>query len=295
MRPESMKLFAQLLETYLPEDSSAMDIMRSITGGSEVVRKLHKGVGIARLAHDQQYQEIEKISWSDIKDTRHGAWVLIKGDKAAGAIRAGSRGSYESVAFDPSTGQVETYSNDRGGNNIDFLKSKIGKLRAFYVGKDTGDLTKKKRDRLDRAAKPASGVVDKDVLVKRFRPLWLRAMTAAEADIKGMIATMIKNSAYEKARRKMDQAGQLLSAIEKLETGSLEDAPEFVNSAVNIAIMMAAAHHYPEKTGEIRKDYRSYRSQFSEGPEQLLKDISEGDTAKLGTILTFFKRSLVSG
>jgi len=295
MRAESMKLFAQLLETYLPEDSSAMDIMRSITGGPEVVRKLHKGVGIARLAHDQQYQEIEKISWSDIKDTRHGAWVLIKGDKAAGAIRADSRGSYESVAFDPATGQVETFQNDRGGNNIDFLKSKIGKLRAFYVGKDTGTLSQKKKKRAELGKKPESIAVTQGTIVKRFRPLWLRAMTAAEADIKGMIATMIKNSAYVKAQKKMGQAERLMSAIEKLETGSLEDAPEFVKEAVSIAIMMAASHHYPEKTGEIRKNYNTYSSQFSEGPQQLLKDISEGDTAKLGTILTFFKRSLVSG
>jgi hypothetical protein len=291
MRPESMKLFAQLLETYIPEDSSASGVIGSITGGSEVVRKLHKEMG---LAHDQQYQEIEKISWSVLKDSRNGAWVLIKGDKAAGAIKA-KGGGYQSVAFDPATGQIETFENDRGGNNIDFLKSKIGKLRAFYVGMDRGELSKKKKERAGRSAKPASGIVDKEVLVKRFRPLWLRSMTAAEADVKGMIATMIKNSAYNKAKRKMEQAEQLLSAIEKLETGSLEDTPEFVNSAVNVAIMMAAAHHYPEKTGEIRKDYRSYNAQFSEGPQQLLKDIAEGDTAKLGTILTFFKRSLVSG
>jgi hypothetical protein len=292
MRPESMKLFAQLLETYLPEDSSATGVLGSVTGGAEVVRKLHKDMG---LAHDQRYNEVTKISWSDLKDNRYGGWVLIRGDKAAGAIKADSSGSYESVAFDPSTGQVETYSNDRGGNNITFLQSKIGKLRAFYVGKDTGDLTKKKIDRRNRSEKPAAGVVNNDVLVKRFRPLWLKAMTAAEADIKGMIAIMIKNSSYEKARRRMDQAAQLLSAIEKLETGSLEETPSFIKEAVNVAIIMTAVHYYPEKTGEIQKDYKSYHSQFDEGPRQLLKDISEGDTAKLGTILTFFKRSLVSG
>jgi hypothetical protein len=289
MRPESMKLFAQLLETYLPEDSSASGVIGSMTGGLEVVRKLHKEMG---LAHDQQYQEIEKISWSVLKDSRNGAWVLIKGDKAAGAIKAVG-GGYQSVAFDPVSGAVETYSNDRGGNNIDFLKSKIGRLRAFFVGSDTGERARKQRQR--KQAQPTATSVTKDTLVKKFKPLWLRAMTAAEADIKGMIATMIKNSAYEKARRKMQQAEQLMSAIEKLETGSLEDTPNFVKEAVSIAIMMAASHYYPEKTGEIRKHYNSYSSQFVGGPEQLLKDISQGDTAKLGTILTFFKRSLVSG
>jgi len=257
-----------------------------------VVQHLHRKMD---LAHDQEYQEVDKISWSDIKDTRYGAWILIKGDKAAGAIRARYRGSgYESVAFDPVSGAVETYSDDRGGNNIDFLKNKIGKLRSFYVGKDTGTLSRKKEKRAELSKKPQSTAVTQDTIVKRFRPLWLRAMTAAEADIKGMIATMIKNSAYVKAQKKMGQAERLMAAIEKLETGSLEDTPNFVKEAVSVAIMMAASHYYPDKTGEIRKQYNSYTAQFQEGPRQLLKDISQGDTAKLGTILTFFKRSLVS-
>jgi hypothetical protein len=293
MRHETMKLFAQLLEAYIPEDSSAMGTMSSVPGGSEVVQKLHKEMG---LAHDQGYEEIDKISWSVLKDTRYGAWVLIKGEKGAGAIKADARGNgYTSVAFDAATGQVETYSNDRGGNNIDFLKSKIGKLRSFYIGTDTGGREKKRKERQERSEKPEAGAVSTDTLINKFRPLWLRAMTAAEADVKGMIATMIKNSAYEKAKRKMDQASRLLSAIERLETGTLSGAPDFVKEAVSLAVMMSAAHYYPEETGEIRKDYRSYSPQFYEGVNKLLKDISGGDTAKLGTVLSFFKRSLISG
>lgn len=294
MRPETMKLFAQLLEAYIPEDSSAMSMLSSVPGGSEVVEKLHREMG---LAHDQEYQEIAKISWSSLKDTRYGAWVLIKGEKGAGAIKADARGSgYQSVAFDPTTDKAETYSDDKGGNNIDFLKSKIGKLRAFYTGSDTGALTAKKKKRADLASDSATGAVTTETLITRFRPLWLRAMTAAEADIKGMIATMIKNSAYDKAKRKMDQASRLLDAIEKLETGTLKGSPNFVVDAVKLAVAMSAAHYYPEETGEIRMDYhRSYSPQFHAGYDKLLKDIANGDTAKLGTVLGFFKRSLISG
>jgi hypothetical protein len=36
-------------------------------------------------------------------------------------------------------------------------------------------------------------------------------------------------------------------------------------------------------------------AQFNEGPAQLLKDIAGGDQKKLGTVLSFFKRSLISG
>jgi hypothetical protein len=60
---------------------------------------------------------------------------------------------------------------------------------------------------------------------------------------------------------------------------------------------MAASHHYPDKTGEITRGYRggNYNAEYSEGPATLLKDISQGDTAKLGTVLAFFKRALISG
>jgi hypothetical protein len=60
---------------------------------------------------------------------------------------------------------------------------------------------------------------------------------------------------------------------------------------------MAASHHYPEQTGAIsRSGYRDgYNAQRSEGGSQLMKDIAGGDQKKLGTVLTFFKRSLISG
>jgi hypothetical protein len=59
---------------------------------------------------------------------------------------------------------------------------------------------------------------------------------------------------------------------------------------------MAASHYYPEQTGNITRGYgNNYSSQSEEGPRMLLKDISGGDTAKLGSVLGFFKRALISG
>ena len=296
MRPESYQVFAQLLETFLPESSTAMAVMGSVPGGRELIKTLHRDYS---LAHDQRYDEVEKISWSDLKGNRYGAWVLIKGSKSAGAIRAEQSGSYQSAAFDPNTNAVDFFSDDRGGNNIDWLKNKIGKLRSFYIGISTGDLKQKQMQRTQRATQQAASEVNHDTLVNKFRPLWLRTMTAAEADIKGMIAVMIKNSAYEKAQRKMEYAKKLSEAIESLETGTLSETPSFLKSAVNLAVMMAAAHYYPEKTGEITRDRgysrTTYSSQFSDGPRLLLRNIASGDTSKLGTVLAFFKRSLVAG
>jgi hypothetical protein len=293
MRLQTCQIFSQLLEAYLPEDSTAMGIIGSLDGGKEVVQKLHQNKS---LAHDQIFSRIEKISWSDLKGNSLGRWVLIKGSKGAGAIRA-VRDTYEGIAFNKESGQVETAIDGRGGNIVDFLKSKIGRLTDFYAGNPTGEVEKKRRDRRERNSPAASRVINKDTLVKKFKPLWIRAMTAAEADIKGMISTMIKNGAYEKAKKRISIAQSLTSAIDSMETGTLDDAPEFVGNAVHLAIIMAASHYYPDETGNIERHRYggTYVSEFPQGPARVLADIAAGDQKKVGTILGFFKRNLISG
>jgi len=294
MRPESYKLIAELFESFIREDSSAIGMIGSLAGGKAVAQKLHQEMG---LAHDQEFKEVPKIAWSDLKDMYRGGWVLIKGAKGAGAIRARS-GDYESVAVNPETGEVDTFRDGRGGNNLDFLKSHIGKLIGFYVGRDSGKTAELKRKRKDSQADTGSQTVNQETLVKKFKPLWLRSMRAAEADVKGMIATMIKNDAYEKAEKKLSIVKSLQRASEAMEMGELDSTPEWLQRAVSNAILMAASHHYPEETGELQRSgygRAGLSAQRSEGPQKLLKDISEGDTAKLGTVLGFFKRNLITG
>jgi hypothetical protein len=294
MRSESYKLIAEMLETFIKEDSSAIGMIGSLPGGKAVAQKLHKDMG---LSHEQEFNEVPKISWSDLKDMFKGGWVLIKGSKGAGAIRARS-GDYESLAVNSSTGEVEVFRDGRGGNNLDFLKNHIGKLVGFYVGRDTGISSELKRVRKDNKAVTGQQPVTQDTLVKKFKPLWLRSMRAAEADVKGMIATMIKNDAYEKAERKLSILKSLQRASEAMEMGELDSAPDWLQRSVNNAILMAASHHYPELTGEIQRGrYGSGGLQASnpDGPRKLLQDISDGDTAKLGSILGFFKRNLITG
>jgi hypothetical protein len=258
-----------------------------------VIKKLHKDM---KLAHDQNYKSVPKISWSDLKGNWRGAWVIIQGDKGTGAIKAsgGNTGDYTAVAS--SGGETRSMNDSRGGNVIDFLKGEIGKLQKFYVGSNSTAVVDKQKTRQSRQAGAGTAQVSNDTLIKKFKPLWNRAITAAIADIKGHIANQIKNDAFEKATRKLEYVGRLQSSAEAMETGTLDDAPEFIRTAVQTAVLMTAAHYYPEQTGDITRGYsRTYSSSRSEGPQQLLKDITEGDTAKLGTVLSFFKRTLISG
>jgi len=293
MRLESHQLFAELCETIVSEVSTSMDLIAKQPGGAEVIKKLHTDLG---LAHDQSYSPIPKISWSELKDSYRGAWVIIQGSTGVGAIKAsgGNTGSYEAVAS--SGGEARVVKDGRGGNIIDFLKGEIGKLQKFYVGKNTTTVKDKKQKRAAQQEIPASAAVNQETLIKKFKPLWTRAITTAIADVKGHVANMIKNDAFTKAKKKLNHVEALQQGLESIEAGS-DDVPGFIKSAVNMAVLMAASYHYPETTGNIERSRYGggSTSQFSEGPTQLLKDISNGDTAKLGTILGFFKRTLISG
>ncbi len=288
MQAKSYQIFAQLLEGYVDEASTSLSLISGNPGGNEVITKLHKEM---KLAHDQDYRQVDKISWSELKDSYRGAWVIIQGAKGTGAIRARS-GNYEAVAS--TGGEVRVVKDGRGGNVLDFLKGEIGKLQKFYVGKNTSAVDDKQRKRQDSQS-GMSQEINQETLMKKFKPLWARAITAAIADIKGHIANQIKNDAFEKAKKKLSQVESLQNALESLESGS-SDVPGSVKGAINIAVLMAASHHYPDQTGTIGRGYgSSYSAQHSEGTQQLLKDISAGDQKKLGTVLGFFKRALITG
>ena len=291
MRIESYQVFAQLLEGYINEASTTMSLIANNPGGKEVVQKLHKDMS---LAHDIGYRPVDKISWSELKDSYKGAWVIIQGTKGTGAIRA-KGGSYEAVAS--TGGETRSVTDGRGGNIIDFLKGEIGKLNKFYVAPNTTAVADKQKKRRD-TQKGAGGVeVTQSTLVAKFKPLWARAITASIADIKGHIGNMIKNDAFEKAKKKLNRIETLQNGLEQLEAGN-SDTPGFLSSAINAAVLMTASHYYPETTGTLdgsRYGSQGVSAQFSEGPAQLLKDIAGGDQKKLGTVLSFFKRSLISG
>lgn len=293
MNQQTCEIFAQLLESHINEASTSMSLITGKPGGEAVVKHLHQSL---QLAHDLKYRQIDKISWSDLKGSYRGAWVIIIGTDGVGAIKAkgGTTGSYDAVASNG--GEVQTSSDSRGGNIVDFLKGEIGKLQKFYAAGNTDSVRLKQSKRADQQRGAGAQEVTSETLMKKFKPLWVKAIGAAIADIKGHVANQIKNDAFEKAKRKLNHIESLQNGLEQLEAGNTE-TPEFIARSVNSAVLMAASYHYPDTTGNIERSRYGggLSSQFPEGPKQLLKDISAGDTKKLSTVLTFFKRSLISG
>ena len=284
MSPNTYTIFAQLCESFVSEDSSAMSYLQNVPGGPAVIKSLHSNMG---LAHDQSYHPIDKILWSDLKDAYNGAWVLIQGANGAGAIKA-KNDSYHAIAS--TGGEIKTFSNSKGGNILDFFKTEgLGKLLKFYVGKSTSTVSQKRAARTQDEPTPT---VSKSTLIQKFKPLWAKGIVAAQADIKGHVVNMIKNDAYEKASKKLELLTKLDSALSNI--GS-DTVPDVISHAMSQAVAMTASHFYPEETGNITRTYRDYTTDYSTGIRHILQDIEDGDGAKVGVILSFFKRSLITG
>lgn len=284
------QLFALLCEDLM-EASTSMNLIKGMTGGNAVVKYLHQQMG---LSHEQDYVPLDKISWSELKDSYKGKWVILRGTTGVGAIKAVA-GGYKAIASNG--GEIQSFSNDRGGNILDFLKGVIGKTTKMFTGADAGNVKTLRQTRAKQQQMPAAGDVSTESLLKKFKPLWLKSIRAAQADVKGMVSNMIKNDAFEKAKVKLALLSKLDDAADMIETGNT-DTPSSVNAAISSAVALAAGHHYPELTGEItrgRYGDTGLTPANRAGTQQLLKDIAAGDQKKLGTVLGFFKRTLITG
>jgi hypothetical protein len=289
MNLQTHQLFAQLCESIVFEASTTMDLIKGLPGGQEVVKYLHQN---EKLSHTQSYRQIDKISWNDLKDSYRGSWVIMKYPRGVGAIKQ-TQGSYKALASNG--GEVETFNDSRGGNIMDFLKEKLGgKPMAFYSGIDKGVVKDIQTKRAGQKKGAGGSATSTSSLVIKFKPLWVRAATSAIADIKGMVIIMVKNDSFDKASTKLGQLRDLSNALTSLENedGSV---PNIFNKAVKTAVVLGASHYYPDETRDITRAYGGeYRPGSEAGVDKLLADISSGDTKKLGTILSFFKRSLIS-
>ena len=295
MKPTTHQLFAIMCKAVILEASSTLPYFRNKPGAVQVIKHLHQ---IEDLSHDQKYTQIPKISWNDLKDRERG-WVVVIGPRGCGAIKA-LGGSY--TAFCSNGGPIQDFKNERGGNILDFLQANLGgrwQNYDFYIGTDDRSVMSKRKSRTKVAA--PTKTINKEALLKKFRPLWLKSVNIAIADCKGMAVTMIKNDSLAKASKKIKHTESLIAALDVIESGDETSTPSIIYTAISSAIAMSAAHYYPEDTGDIHKSssYTSNQGEYStsdhRGPLKLLADISNGDTKKLGTVLGFFKRSLISG
>lgn len=281
------KYFALLCEALLIETSTTSDIISHHPGGKMLMQHMHTKHG---LLHDQKYEEIPKISWRVVKEEAK-TWLLLIGSLGVGAIKW-STGSSKYQAIVATRGEIESFSDDRAGNVVDFLKTRIGTVRKIYLGAEDVDTRRKIKQRhLYTKAASRQDDVTVDKLVQKFKPLFYKVVEQAKADIKGITSHMLKNDVYHVAKGKLDKIMKLESALQEIK-GNI--VPSLVHNAVNDAVILAAKHFYPDDAGDVNKAYHgSYLLDNPEVITKLLQDVAHGDTKKLASIIGFFKQRLI--
>jgi hypothetical protein len=294
------KAFVLLYEGIIDEASTTMDQIRNRPGGPQIVNQLHKVHG---LAHDQQYEELPKILWNNLKDAIHGSWALVYCDRGVGAImKVPGSGDYKAYASSGDT--PKQFNDDRGGNILDFMKREIGMPRKFFVGIDTGVAQgiRRKRANLKHASTALGTTFTYETIERKFKPLFLSAAKAAYADVKGMAGSMLKNDAHHRINPKIQTIKRLSAIINAIESDTPmrhDDPRHALKQIIKNAVVMTASHYYPDETGEITATYvysidqKALMPARQTGVQHVMQDLNSGDGRKLSAILAFFKQGMM--
>lgn len=258
-----------------------------------------------RLAHDQPYTAVRPrdITWSELKDRASISWVFFTGIHGTIAVRSGGKSKEFTMVFSPAPGEGEISGSNYSKSNemLKAIKDKLGTVTGMYYGADPSSRLVKRDERVKQRAFVKGVPMDPKELLKKFRPLIEKSVTAALANVKGHLMDSIKNDSFTNAKAYVERARLLRELLDHLDYHQddfdLTEAKQ-LREAMSGAIAMTASHYYPELTGQIRKHNYYVDNQYGvaneEGKRKLLQDIAQGNKEKIGTILYYFKRILVA-
>lgn len=182
---------------------------------------------------------------------------------------------------------------------LKLITTELGTVQKAFVTQDTGQgavsSLRKKR------AKVAPKEYSYENILLRFKPLWQKVLTQSMADAKGFYAQLIKHDAYEKAEKKVRQIRRLREIVDELEAGDEKALQKSLMPFLVTAVHMAGAHHYPELGGKWESTWSETMNGYlprlkpATAATQLLSDIGQGDSSKLGSVLAYLKQELVKG
>lgn len=308
------ELLSEMLNQVVNEESTAMSAVRQSPYADQLIRSVHKQLGIA---HNLDWQKITKITWNDVKE-KSPNFILITGSEGTAAIRWS--GTYEAlVSYNEG---ITHHSSDTSSAIMTYVKAGLGKITGYWITTDTGrrpqwgrfssnkvgDVEQKRAER-KKSRKISTSIFDPnaryeqnfEALMRKLKPLWIRNIQQAIADVKGAAGIAIKNDAFNRATKKLAYAESLQELLFKLqdEPDSTE-IPDKIKSALKYAVVMTAGHYYPDLTGNVNySSSYSYRSAGGvtvgnrQGPEQVIQDIAGGDQEKMVAVLAYFKQVLL--
>ena len=311
MQTKTVNTLISLFESIVFEDSTVLPVFKGNAEAEQLILALHKA---NKLSHNAEVVKSKELSSRQLlslfqrlsdSGTTH-MLILLKGPKAVAVTVTKSDDKFMWL----DNGRLKSKGLMSGyWNYQDQLKQSLQNVIGLsglevYMIKQPGTYitsVRRKRAKLKPGAEVNAFKSPADFansLVKKFKPLWLRTMEAARADVKGYVNLQIKNGAYDLVEPKLRRLRELDDAITDLEFDPTAQTVELVARAITDAIALSAYHYYPEKAGRISRDYNRAARRYTlttgkNAIEQLFNDISTGDMTKLGTILAFFKRNLI--
>jgi hypothetical protein len=293
-------------EQMLAEASNLLTQFRDLPGAKPMITgMLEKG----RLSHNAKITTVSKLEIKNLRDKiRRGSSVnfviFIRGTQDLGII---SMGNYTNSAY-VYQDTLLTQQDDSIAQLLTWLKQYIGKVVDYSIVQSPSQPVQNVRNK--RATlKPRPETSDPQtvatILIAKLKPLIARNVERAIADIKGFINTLIKHSNYNQANEKIAILKNLENQLEHMQLTQTYDNKLVTAKMIN-AIHSAALYHYPELTQDFSdRESRIYTGGYNsdtvayqpvlntDGVKQLMKDIKNGDTQKVGTILSFFRHELV--
>jgi hypothetical protein len=315
MQQKSLELFVNLLESVVLEDSTVLPVVQGNDAATQLVTALHKNgklshnaatVAQPQMTDKQLVALLNKLT----NETSTYMVILATSDKAVAMSVGRSDDKFTILA---ANGKLKTerlgwYSQSYAtavkaklkglGINPTNVSAYVIKQPATYV-----TARRKTKNKLTPVAQRTLQFKSTDdftkMLVTKFKPLWIRALEAAKADIKGYVSTQIKNNAYDLIQPKVERLAELEDALTDLELDPSMQSVRLIAHSVNNAIVMAAYHFYPEQSRTINRNWNRSLNRYvptthKDGVTQLFDDIASGDMTKLSAVLAFFKRDLIS-
>jgi len=299
-----------LLREILDEDSSINSAVRNSPYADELIKKVHKYFA---MPHDVRWEKLEKVTWADIK-SRSPNYVIIQGQNGTGAIKwTGSTWQAMLAGEDGITKE----SNDSINILFKEIKYTIGKITGYWAAIGQG------RQSYRGAAAYASGEVDRkrekrrnsrevvvnpntldpgastshntQVILRKLRPVYMRYLEQAIADVKGVVGMALKNDSYGKVSQKIAILTNLQNVRQEL-IDNPDTVPDKIKERLRPALYLTASHFYPDETGNFALGVDRYgRGQpaSQRGPNQVITDIANGDQKKLITLMNYLKQSLL--
>lgn len=319
------KMMSEMFRSVLDEDSEAMVAVRGSPYADQLIQRIHKNMN---LSHKLKFQEKERIQWKEIKEVEPN-FVLIAGTTGTAAVNWD--GSRYTVIMANAEG-VTRGSNPSINALMGDIKEGIGKPKKFWepvTVKDPSEYDNyERRFGSDRKTGPTlpttvrrsrtaartldpkkstgldqTGLSGGDNLAKLFtklKPLMLKYLTTALADVKGAAGIAMKNDSYNTAKKKLEIAAKLSGMIEHLSDPDMSDGfhrssqDELLKNKIQHAVVMAASYYYPDETGDIEAGYSgALRPRNNLGPNKVINDIAKGDSKKLATVMAYLKQAFL--